>query len=408
MALEHLKFFDKKGNNITPSLSNGIYKFNIFFDSTSTNLFSSEHIFILEEVYKEYEGSSLPNKKADINTPIIIKIMRFIKDYNEPVEKTQLYRFFPTLSIDTDYIDEFMKRYSNYILSFIKTDGNVYYSLTNVGLDYLDTYTDKETELYLDNDRLYTELVRPRSNFDFSLEEDSYLLFRWKDSNFDKNIHLYYINSDDNQLYYENEKCVCLDYGKKFPSIIPVYNKDIIPTDGNEINWKRWFEPYRFDSGLEDSFVYKNTDGSFDTKSSRVLANDIPLNQKPFQINFALNSDIEGEYLRILDIFIVRKIKNKETNKFVTNIYQIAEVTLCGEVIGEDERLRLLLENFGRKIDESDCYVLRDSDIDDELPDYIYLNQKRKELLLTGDEIYNYLGSYKGFVNAMRFLGYSD
>jgi hypothetical protein len=65
----------------------------------------------------------------------------------------------------------------------------------------------------------------------------------------------------------------------------------------------------------------------------------------------------------------------------------LLDAALYGEAEAEDERFRLVLENFGRKIDEDKEYIFRDSDINEDLTDYVLLNQKRKELLLEGDKI---------------------
>jgi hypothetical protein len=79
-----------------------------------------------------------------------------------------------------------------------------------------------------------------------------------------------------------------------------------------------------------------------------------------------------------------------------------------GEAEAEDERFKLTLENFGRKIDEENEYIFRDSAIDEELTDYRLLNKKRKELLLEGDKIYPYMGSYKALINVLNLFGYND
>lgn len=90
------------------------------------------------------------------------------------------------------------------------------------------------------------------------------------------------------------------------------------------------------------------------------------------------------------------------------NSFNLAEIGLYGEVEGEDERFRLVLENFGKKIDYENEYIFRDSDINEGLTDYVLLNQKRKELLLEGDNIYPYLGSYKALINIINYFGYYD
>ena len=37
MALEHLRFFNKQGSEITPELEDGIFKLNLYFKKVSTN-----------------------------------------------------------------------------------------------------------------------------------------------------------------------------------------------------------------------------------------------------------------------------------------------------------------------------------------------------------------------------------
>jgi hypothetical protein len=83
-------------------------------------------------------------------------------------------------------------------------------------------------------------------------------------------------------------------------------------------------------------------------------------------------------------------------------------LSLYGEAESEDERLKLTLENFGRKLDEDKEYILRDSSIHEELTDYRLLNKKRKEMLLEGDKIFPYMGSYKALINILNLLGYYD
>lgn len=86
----------------------------------------------------------------------------------------------------------------------------------------------------------------------------------------------------------------------------------------------------------------------------------------------------------------------------------IARIEIHGETVGEDERYQTLLSNFGRRLNSEDAFILRDSDPEEPLTDKQLLNLKRKELLLEGHEIYPYLGSYKGLINAIRFFGYYD
>lgn len=136
---------------------------------------------------------------------------------------------------------------------------------------------------------------------------------------------------------------------------------------------------------------------SVDPVTGLVITNNIT--SSSMQINIALNADNEGIYDRTL-IFE----DYTDTNNPVT----ILKVNFHGEVEGEDSRLSVLLGNFGRNLLESDSYLLRESDIQEPYPDYEILNRKRKELLLTGESIFPYIGSYKSLFNAIKFFGYYD
>jgi len=131
--------------------------------------------------------------------------------------------------------------------------------------------------------------------------------------------------------------------------------------------------------------------------SGLVVTSDI--NSSSMQINIALNSESEGIYDRTL-IF--------EDYSDSNNPVTILKVNFHGEVEGEDSRLSVLLDNFGRSFNVSDSFIVRETDIKEELPNYEIINNKRKELLLTGESIFPYLGSYKSLFNAIKFFGYYD
>jgi hypothetical protein len=126
---------------------------------------------------------------------------------------------------------------------------------------------------------------------------------------------------------------------------------------------------------------------------------DPNLRKAPLQINFALQADVEGVYAGQLEIADVTYV-NKETILFSLNIE--------GEVVAEDERLGSMLENLGRDITTDQELILRDSDVNEDNPNYILLNEKRKEMLLQGDQIWPYVGAYKGLVNIINWFGYYD
>jgi hypothetical protein len=114
------------------------------------------------------------------------------------------------------------------------------------------------------------------------------------------------------------------------------------------------------------------------------------------QVDFAISSKDENTYKRTL---IIRDIC---TNTIV------AELVIVGETIGEDERLRVMTENLGYSVLSNDSLVFRDTDVNELLPDWLEVNTKRKEMMLEGHNIYTFIGSYKGLVNAIKFFGYDN
>ena len=118
------------------------------------------------------------------------------------------------------------------------------------------------------------------------------------------------------------------------------------------------------------------------------------------QINVALNSSNEGAnvYERTL---IIEDISSGTPEK-------ILQCTFYGQIIGEDSRLDVLTNNLGRSFFGSDSVILRGHDPDEPLPNYVEINEKRKELMIAGEDIFPYIGSYKGLIGALKFFGYQD
>ena len=114
------------------------------------------------------------------------------------------------------------------------------------------------------------------------------------------------------------------------------------------------------------------------------------------QLNITLNSTEAGPHVRNLDLYhLVNGTKTL-----------LATIEIYGEVVAEDERLKVLLQNFGATLSESDFMLFKDHDISEMSPDYILLNRKRKELLLELHNIKPFVGTYKAILNAIDFFGY--
>ena len=97
------------------------------------------------------------------------------------------------------------------------------------------------------------------------------------------------------------------------------------------------------------------------------------------------------------------KLKNQigETKTFV-------EIDFYGEGLDEDERFGVWAKNFGIKFNKEDANILKDYDIKEAYPDWDQLNIARKSLIVNRDQIYPYIGTYKGLSNFVDILGYKD
>jgi len=118
------------------------------------------------------------------------------------------------------------------------------------------------------------------------------------------------------------------------------------------------------------------------------------IRSEALQINLAIRSETENTFKRTL------LIKDECTDTI------IAEVLVWGETIGEDERLSVMTQNMGYNILESDSDIFRNTNIKELLPDFEEVNLKRKEIMLEGSNVYPFIGSYKGLINAIKFFGY--
>ena len=149
-----------------------------------------------------------------------------------------------------------------------------------------------------------------------------------------------------------------------------------------------------------ESFIFELDNGGNDSEifNHREISSS-EIRKELIQINIAASAKVEGEYNNIL------LIEEIDTDGTVTIL---SRVSLVFQAVGEDERFKSMLENFGRTIDSKEYIAFRNTDIKEDKINYQELNNKRKEMLVAGSEIWPYLGSYKGLVNALKYFGYGD
>jgi len=118
----------------------------------------------------------------------------------------------------------------------------------------------------------------------------------------------------------------------------------------------------------------------------------------PIQLNIGFKSNFEGVFERTIRIYhLVGDI-----------LYTLGEIVVNAEAVGEDERFRTLLGNFGLPDPKDMKDIFKETDINEDLPDWDVLNYKSKQMILEHDKIMPYVGTYRGLINAIKWLGYDD
>lgn len=136
-------------------------------------------------------------------------------------------------------------------------------------------------------------------------------------------------------------------------------------------------------------------DSNFTTISN--IKNVGEINASAISINLALWPKNEDSFFNTL---LICDPNNSD--------HVLAQIDLYGESEGEDERLTTMLNNIGLDILPTDVKIFKDSDVNEELVDWILINRKRKELLLEHANIFPYMGSYKAIINILKYFGYSN
>lgn len=178
-----------------------------------------------------------------------------------------------------------------------------------------------------------------------------------------------------------------------------------VTLDGWTVEWQTTTPEeiylFSFDLDSDESFIQKKTSEfialnyySTDSIDTSGVVTSFNIESAAAQINVTLSSELEDVYERVLLI--------KEGSDIV------ARVTFYGETEGEDDRLKILMNNFGYTVDNSLSTIFYETNVKENLPDFKVINRKRKEMMLEGPQIYPYTGSYKGLINIINFFGFPD
>ena len=123
--------------------------------------------------------------------------------------------------------------------------------------------------------------------------------------------------------------------------------------------------------------------------------NDIRELKKNFPVlNIGFSSDIPNSYIGTLNLYL--------DNELIANIFFYVDV------VREDPKLPIILNNLGQTINNKDYLIFDTTDIKESEIDVNIINKKRKELLLEFHNIFPFLGSYKALINIIKFFGYES
>lgn len=162
---------------------------------------------------------------------------------------------------------------------------------------------------------------------------------------------------------------------------------------------------------FDDTYTIKETSALVYTPNDGPDCNTLIINRFD-KYEVTLDNEITPKALPVHIAFMASEKYDASTyNRTLVISYNnqtIARIKFYAETVEEDERLKIWNANLGYNITPEDTMIFYKSDIKEYMPDYILLNEKRKELMMEGSNIYPYIGSYLAIINAIKFFGYDN
>lgn len=124
-------------------------------------------------------------------------------------------------------------------------------------------------------------------------------------------------------------------------------------------------------------------------------------------VDFITGYTMYNESTEVID-YPLSGQKSYLKTEFIVTDRIIGRFSLYGQTEIEDIRYQIELTNIGKNITADDTFIFKEYDINEGGVDWVYLNKKRKEMLLVKNEIFPYVGSYKAIINAINYFGYND
>ena len=178
-------------------------------------------------------------------------------------------------------------------------------------------------------------------------------------------------------------------------------------------NWDRLnkFVDEFFMFNFDETYILKETSALVYTPNDGPDCNTLIVNRFD-EYEIPLDNTPSSKALPIHIAFMANEKYDATTyNRTLVMSYNgstVARIKFYAETVEEDERLKIWNSNLGYNITPEDTMIFYKSDIKEYRPDYQLLNEKRKELMMEGSNIYPFIGSYKAIINAIKFFGYEN
>lgn len=393
MNYNNLLFFNKSGHQYTFSWNGNFWEGRVLLPQVSTDLFEIEHIFVIEKFLPGIKYG-VPHVTPNLESSSLGVTATFsTSSLNVTLDTT----------VSSDLV-------GSKLFSYATPDGSVITSISGT------TLTLSDLPVLSGSYPINFGAWRSRFEYDYNIldfdQTDNFTCTFIAGNDYLKTSESPTINQGD----------IIVGDGVPYDSKVISFSNGIIKinktftTTGSSVckvypveqysNVSDRLYQYKLvtDSDLEEPVIVKMEERYFsvDYDQAETIVNNerqtTVVTSSSLSVNIALNSADECNVGRTLVI--------EDLSQGYAKI--LLRVEIVGEVIGEDERLKVLLSNIGRSLNAEDAKILRDTDPEEPLIDYEIVNNKRKELLLQASEIFPYMGSYKGLINIIKFFGYQD
>ena len=333
-----------------------------FLDQSNLNLDASVNFFPTYSFKSRIEFDKVSTELIETQTIYVLIENEFVTDNDGK-------KMLTTVKEYTDLSDTFLSEYEQ-IISKINDISNRINQINNQ-IDEINIQIEEE---YEEHGIIPCELVIQRDDL---ISETTSL-----------NNDIIDLNNDAEQKKNDYDKCKdAKDYVSRFNIMFFVDCRDqkdfrFFSTKYDEMSWS------------DRSFI------DFNKKYS------IEESENGYSVNVGFSGEYDGVYQQPMYVCLIDT--QDKSNSEIGEAYPIGEFMLNAEAEGEDERYRTFFENFGIPDPKEYNNIFSNTDINDDLPDYVSINKNSKKLYLAYSEIFPYIGSYKALINAIRYLGYDD